>query len=156
MRKRSIISDVQLSYKASEFPSVQITGVAEAVRVCYQCIPDEELGLREYFGMLLLNRACRVTGRTILFVGSLTKTVAEPRHIFQCALLSNAAGIILFHNHPSGNVRPSAADVDLTRRIQEGCRLFEIELHDHIILSGFPEQEENYFSFAMNDLLEQS
>ena len=155
MRKKSIISDVQLTYKASEYPSVQITSSEDAVPICYQCIPNEEIGLREFFGLLLLNRANRVIGRTVLFSGGLTTTVAEPRHVLQCALLANAAGIIVFHNHPSGQLDPSSSDLALTRQIKSGCDIFNIKFLDHIILSGYPELTPDYFSFANEGLLEE-
>lgn len=98
---------------------------------------------REVFAILYLNRANKVCHFEIISRGGITGTVADPRLIMRGALEKNATGIILCHNHPSGNLTPSAADAALTKKIAEGARLFDITLLDHIIVS-----EEGYFSFA--------
>jgi len=98
---------------------------------------------REVFAILYLNRANKVCHFEIISRGGITGTVADPRLIMRGALEKNATGIILCHNHPSGNLTPSAADAALTQKIAEGARLFDITLLDHIIVS-----EEGYFSFA--------
>ena len=68
--------------------------------------------------------------------GSLNSAIVHPREIFKAAILSNAASIILFHNHPSGDVSPSNEDINITRRIKEAGKIIGIELLDHIII-GF-------------------
>ena len=98
---------------------------------------------REVFAILYLNRANKVCHFEIISRGGITGTVADPRIIMRGALEKNATGIILCHNHPSGNLSPSEADRALTRKIAEGARLFDIVLLDHIIVS-----EEGYYSFA--------
>lgn len=98
---------------------------------------------REVFAILYLNRANKVCHFEIISRGGITGTVADPRIILRGALEKNATGIILCHNHPSGNLSPSEADRALTRKIAEGARLFDIVLLDHIIVS-----EEGYYSFA--------
>jgi len=102
----------------------------------------------EVFGIVFLNRANRVKHHEVISIGGITGTVADPRIIFKKALSEDAVSIILFHNHPSGNLQPSRADEDLTKKIAEAAKLFDIRILDHIIVS-----EEGYFSFADEGLI---
>jgi DNA repair protein RadC len=102
----------------------------------------------EVFGVLYLNQGNRIKDFSILSQGGITATVADPRLILKKALEEEAVSLILCHNHPSGNLKPSRADEELTRKICEACRYFDIKVLDHIIVS-----EEGYFSFADEGLL---
>jgi DNA repair protein RadC len=104
--------------------------------------------LHEVFGVIFLNQANKVKHYEIISKGGITGTVADPRIIFKKALAEDAVSIILFHNHPSGNLKPSRADIDLTEKIAQGGKLFDIRILDHIIVS-----EEGYFSFADEGLI---
>lgn len=97
----------------------------------------------EVFGVMLLNRANRIKRYEVISTGGITGTVADPRVIFRKALSEEAVSLILFHNHPSGSLKPSRADEELTAKIVEGARLLDLRILDHIIVS-----EEGYFSFA--------
>jgi DNA repair protein RadC len=98
---------------------------------------------REVFAVIFLNQANRVNHFEVVSQGGITDTVADPRLILKKALESYAVNIILCHNHPSGNLKPSKADEDLTFKIREAARFFDIKVIDHIIVS-----HEGYFSFA--------
>jgi len=89
--------------------------------------------------MLLLNRANKVLGITTISEGGLSGTVTDIRLIFQYAIKGNASGIIVAHNHPSGNQNPSESDLKITQKIKEAGNLLDIQLLDHIILT--PESE---------------
>ena len=102
----------------------------------------------EAFAVVFLNQANRIKHFEIISEGGITSTVADPRIILKKALQEEAVSIIICHNHPSGNTTPSKADEELTKKIQEAARLFDIKLLDHIIVSN-----ENYFSFADSGLL---
>ena len=102
----------------------------------------------EVFVVVYLNRANRIKHYEIVSEGGITGTVADPRIILKKALQEDAVSIILCHNHPSGNLLPSRADEDLTHKIQEAAKYFDIKVLDHIIVS-----EEGYFSFADEGLL---
>jgi len=104
--------------------------------------------LNEVFGVMFLNQANKVKHYEIISQGGITGTVADPRIIFKKALAEDAVSIILFHNHPSGNLKPSRADIDLTEKIVRGGQLFDIRVLDHVIVS-----EEGYFSFADEGLI---
>jgi DNA repair protein RadC len=98
---------------------------------------------REVFAVIFLNQANRVNHFEVVSQGGITGTVADPRLILKKALELHAVNIILCHNHPSGNLKPSKADEDLTYKIREAARFFDIKVVDHIIVS-----HEGYFSFA--------
>ncbi len=97
----------------------------------------------EQFAVILMNRGNYVLRTHIISQGGTLGTVADPKKIFKLALENNACGIILGHNHPSGNVAPSDADVRLTRKLKEAGRMLEIDVFDHLIVGA-----ESYFSFA--------
>lgn len=98
---------------------------------------------KEVFAVVFLNRANKINHFQIMSEGGITGTVADPRIILRKALEENAVSIILCHNHPSGNLKPSRADEDLTVKIKEAARYLDIKVMDHVIVS-----EEGYFSFA--------
>ena len=97
----------------------------------------------ESFWVLLLNRANKIIKKIQVSDGGVSGTVADPKRIFKHSLENDASGIILCHNHPSGNIKPSEADIKLTKKIREGGELLDISVLDHIIIG-----EEKYFSFA--------
>ena len=97
----------------------------------------------EVFAIVLLNRANAIIHFEVISKGGITGTVADPRLIMKKAIEHEATGIIICHNHPSGNLHPSRADESITSRIAEAATLFDIKLLDHIIVS-----DEGYYSFA--------
>jgi DNA repair protein RadC len=97
----------------------------------------------EEFWILLLNRANKIIGKHQISNGGVSGTVADPRRIFQLAIQHLASGLILCHNHPSGNLKPSQADLQLTQKIKAGASLLDINLLDHLIIS-----DQKYYSFA--------
>lgn len=99
--------------------------------------------LYEQFAVVLLNRANEVIQTVVVSDGGVNGTVADPRRIFKLAIENNAASIILGHNHPSGNLRPSESDLKLTKKIKEAGLLLDINVLDHVIVGI-----EKYYSFA--------
>lgn len=102
----------------------------------------------EVFAVLFLNRANKVKHFEIVSQGGITGTVADPRVILKKALDEDAVSIILCHNHPSGSLKPSRADEELTTKIKEAAKYFDIRVVDHIIVS-----EAGYYSFADEGIL---
>ena len=102
----------------------------------------------EEFVVLMLNRANEVIGKYDLSKGGIAGTVVDPKLIFKAALEHLACGIILSHNHPSGNPKPSPEDLKLTKKLKDAGTLMEIDVLDHIIVAG-----DGYFSFADEGLL---
>ena len=108
-------------------------------------LQDEQ---REVFAVLFLNRANKVNHFEIFSEGGITGTVADPRVILKKALEESAVNLILCHNHPSGSLKPSRADEQLTTKIRDAAKLLGIQVLDHIIVS-----ERGYFSFADEGLM---
>jgi DNA repair protein RadC len=102
----------------------------------------------EVFAVLFLNQANKINHFEIISKGGITGTVADPRIILKRALEEDATSIILCHNHPSGNLKPSKSDELVTKNIKEAAKYFDIKVLDHIIVS-----EEGYFSFADEGLM---
>ena len=111
----------------------------------YHCIAPILMDLnREEFWIVLLNRANRVIGKEQISAGGVSGTVVDAKIVFQKSLEAGpASSIILCHNHPSGNIKPSQADIDLTRKLKEAGKTLDILVLDHLIIAG-----NNYFSFA--------
>lgn len=102
----------------------------------------------EVFAVLFLNRSNKINHFEIISEGGITGTVADPRIILRKALEQDAVNIILCHNHPSGSLKPSRADEQLTIKIKEAARFLDITVLDHVIVS-----EDGYYSFADDGLL---
>ena len=145
-----IASEVELIYKskvkASQRP--QINSSKDAYEVLLKCWDEGKIEFVEQFAILLLNRANKVLGVYKVSSGGVTGTVADPKQIFTAALKANACGLVLSHNHPSGNLKPSRQDEQLTSKIKEAGSFLDIKVLDHIIVTS-----EAYYSFADEGLL---
>jgi DNA repair protein RadC len=118
----------------------KITSSADAAAVFLPILSDL---MHEEFWVLLLSRSNQVIARRQVSKGGVSGTAVDPKIIFRFALEATASGIILCHNHPSGNNKPSDADITLTKRISQAATLMEIQVLDHVIIAG-----EGYYSFA--------
>lgn len=144
------VAEVELVYKtkvkASERPKIN------SVKDCYQLLKElwneNTIEMQEEFKVMLLNRGNKVIGVYEASSGGLTGTVADPRLILATAIKSLAVSIILSHNHPSGNLKPSKADEELTQKIKVAAAYHDIRVIDHIIITS-----EGYYSFADEGLL---
>jgi len=105
---------------------------------------------QEHFGVLFLNSQNQIIGFKILFSGGQNFSQMDMKILFRNILLFGATAVIIFHNHPSGNPKPSEEDKLITERIKKGCDLLEIILLDHIIITT---SGENFYSFKENRLL---
>lgn len=102
----------------------------------------------EQFWVLYLNRSNKVIKKEMISKGGMSGTVTDVRVILKNALLNKASGIILAHNHPSGNLNPSESDTKITQKIKDASTIMDIQVLDHIIIS-----EKDYYSFADNGIL---
>lgn len=103
---------------------------------------------RERFYATSLDTQSRVCGVELVSQGTMTSSLVHPREVYKAALLSNAAGIITVHNHPSGDPTPSADDRAITRQLVEVGRLIDVPLYDHVVIG-----DHRYFSFAESGIL---
>jgi len=146
----SKVAEVELVYKtkvkASERPLIKTS------KDCYQTFlkvwDENKMEMQEEFKVLLINRANRVTRVYEASAGGITGTVADPRLILAAAIKGLAVGIVLGHNHPSGNLKPSLADEQLTAKIKTAASYHDIRVLDHIIVTA-----DAYYSFADEGLL---
>ena len=126
---------------AADIPQqTTITGSHDAFTIMHPKIADLH---HEEFWILLLNRANRVIESRLVSKGGLAGTVADPKVIFQMALMKSASSLILAHNHPSGNTQPSKVDVNLTRKLVAAGKQLDISVLDHLIVC-----DAGYYSFA--------
>jgi DNA repair protein RadC len=139
------VAEIQLTYRSNVKPSMRpkISTSRDAFEVLKRSWDIDKLEFVEQFKVLLTNRANKVLGIFEVSTGGITGTVADPKLIFVAALKSGACGLVLSHNHPSGNLQPSQADIELTKRIKEGGKLLDIQLLDHLIITS-----EGYCSFS--------
>jgi DNA repair protein RadC len=144
------LSEIKLYYKPRKTVAPRITCSADAYKQVLKFYDKNTIALQEQFIILYLNRANMVLGAHQLFTGGLTGTIADIRLIMGIALKSMACGIIISHNHPSGNLIPSEADRTLTEKVKKACDLMDIKLYDHIIVSPY---EGFYYSFADEGLI---
>lgn len=139
------VSEINITYqpklKASE--RLKVCGSGDVYNILINNWDSETLELQEQFKILLLNRANKVLGIYEVSKGGMAGTIADPKLIFSTALKACATSIILSHNHPSGNLKPSQADITLTQKIKHGGDLLDIAVLDHVIISS-----EGYYSFA--------
>lgn len=144
-----MLAEISVSYKSTEFvrPSSKVTG-ADDVYKLLQPVFQDFVEHHEEFWIVLLNRANKVLGVSQIGKGGLAGTVADPKIIFQCALKANACSIIIAHNHPSGQLNPSQADISLTAKIKEAGKMLDLPLLDHLIMTA-----ETFYSFQNEGLL---
>lgn len=144
------VNEIELVYKtkfkAADRPVIKKS--SDAFNLLSTLWNMDTIELQEEFKVLFLNRANRVLGIYHLSKGGLTATVADIRLLLVAALKAGSLSLMLFHNHPSGNLNPSACDKELTAKIVEACRFLDLKVLDHIIISTG-----GYFSFADEGLL---
>ncbi|WP_258111598.1 RadC family protein [Alicyclobacillus sp. SP_1] len=120
VRERSLMSEVKV-----------IRSADDASDVMTQYLDGAD---REHFVVILLDTKHRVRGIHTVSIGSLDASIVHPREVLKPAILGNSSGIIVAHNHPSGDPTPSPEDIAVTRRLAEACKIMGINLLDHIIV----------------------
>ena len=130
--------------KATEYNVKRITDA----RDIYSLLFDYSLEEREHFLLVTLDGASKVINTREIHIGTLNQSLVHPREVFRPAIEDNAAGVVIAHNHPSGTLEASRADIQITQRLKEVAKLVGIELLDHVILS-----REGFYSFSEEGLL---
>lgn len=139
------VAEISVSYRPAIANKPVIVCSLDAYVLFKPFFDECTIHLQESFMVMYLNRASRVLGIYPMSKGGITGTVADIRLILSIALKTAATGIILAHNHPSGNMKSSQADLDLTTRIKDGAKILDIKLLDHLIISPV---DGEYSSFA--------
>lgn len=144
----SILSAMELGRRRKECEVPEkpiITCSKDAAEVMGPLLGDIN---HEQFWVLYLNRSNQVTAKGLISSGGIAGTVVDTRLVFKSALENLATSIILCHNHPSGNKKPSESDISLTKKLKEAGQFMDVSVLDHIIIAG-----KNYFSFADEGIL---
>lgn len=149
---RCPVPEFTISLKNKMKPSERLVvrNSKELYDVAKRCFDADDIEWKESFLVIALNTGAKVLGFYKVSSGGMTSALADPRVIFQFALLSNASQIVLCHNHPSGNLKPSRADVELTNKLKMGGEILDIRIIEHLILS--PENG-YYYSFSDEGML---
>ena len=139
----TIVAALELGRRRKDIDSQEkprITGSKDA----FELLKGDLMDLpHEEFWVILLNRANRMMKKKKVSEGGVSGTVADPKIIFKFALEELASGVIVVHNHPSGNLAASQSDIDLTKKLKEAGKFLEVQLLDHLIIAG-----QKYYSFA--------
>lgn len=121
-----------------------VTNPSEAAAIARTILPTD----REGFAVLHLDSRHRVRSVELAFIGTLNMSPIHPREVFKAAILANAHAILVAHNHPSGDLTPSADDKAITARLSEAGEMLGIEVIDHVIVTN-----EGFFSFEKEGLI---
>lgn len=138
------VNEVELVYRSVECERDAVRTSVDAVAVLRPYF-ERQIETRELFYLLMLDRGLRVRSVYHVSSGGVSGTVADPKMIFSAALKCLASVIIVAHNHPSGQLRPSEEDIRLTSKLIKGGQLLDILVYDHVILT-----KDSYYSFADN------
>ena len=134
--------EYKLTCTTNEMQSIQVTNPADAAVFAANFFEDD-INIYESCFIILLNRANKIIGWYKVSSGGLDATIIDKRIVCKVAIDALSAGVILVHNHPSGEVKPSSADIKMTKEVKDCLKLFDVVLVDHIILS-----EKKYYSFT--------
>ena len=142
------LAEIQVYYATQNTQKEKINSVQIAYEFLLNSWDRGTLELQEEFKVILLNRANEALGIYSLSKGGITGTVVDVRLLFAVDLKCNACGIIVSHNHPSGNTKPSDADISLTKKIKKCSLLLDITLIDHLIITKVA-----FYSFSNEGML---
>lgn len=146
--KNSVLSEIKVSYSNANREKLKIAGSNTAFNLLLACWNKGTIELQEEFKILLLNRSNQVLGVYPLSKGGVSGTLVDPKLVFSVALKCNASGIILAHNHPSGNLNPSESDKTLTNKLIKASVYLDIKILDHLIIT-----KTGFTSFADEGLM---
>lgn len=151
MINTSELGEISIGYKylSSIENRPKITDTKEAYDVCKLLIDADKIGIQEQFVIIYLNNSNVVIGSCNAFTGGHTGTVVDIKIIVATALKLMATSVIICHNHPSGNTKPSNQDITLTKKIKSALEFMDMKLIDHIIVTPF----DTYSSFIQEGLL---
>lgn len=144
----SIIAAMELGRRRRESEVVAKQQIKSSRDVFEYLQPNLADARYEEFWIILLNRGNKIIKKAMISDGGVSGTIADPKRIFKTAIENNASYLILCHNHPSGNIQPSEADIKLTNKLKEAGSYLDIAVLDHVIVC-----DERYYSFADEGLI---
>ena len=163
LKKNWAVAELKVSYKAKQKTCVKVTCSEDGYQIFRKMWDDSLINIQEQFCALMAGDeetgvslqimvkkldAGDVIGFRIITTGKATSNTVDINFLISCALVCRAQAVLLAHNHPSGNLKPSNADIGLTTVIKNKLEFFEIKVCDHLIVT-----DSNYFSFADNGVV---
>lgn len=142
------VAEIKVSYSTNQSKGIVLNNSKDTYNLIMSKWDKDIIEFQEECKVILVNRANHILGMLPLSKGGLSGTVVDIRIILSVALKCHASGIFLVHNHPSGNLKPSESDKNITRKLKEACIILDITLVDHLIIT-----KTGYFSFADDGLL---
>lgn len=142
------LAEMQITYHSKKKFDLKISDSGQ-VNDFLKSIWSDKIQMQEEFCVIYLNKANRILGWARVSTGGLAGTIADTRIIFGIAVKSLASAVILAHNHPSGNLKPSQSDKNITEQLIRAGKILDVIVLDHLIITP----EGNYFSFADNGLM---
>jgi DNA repair protein RadC len=139
-----ILASIELAKRYSAHSNKKIDSAEDV----YEELKSFSSKQQEHFLVMTLDGASQLINTRTVFIGTLNQTLVHPREVFADAIADRAAGIIIAHNHPSGTLQPSRADIGITERLEEVAKLVGIELLDHVIIT-----KDGFYSFAEEGML---
>ncbi len=144
----SILAGIELGKRSCNTDPASETFIRSSIDAFRFICNDFSASPYEKFFVLLLSQSCRLIRKALISEGGTAATLVDAKKIFKFAIDEHASGIILAHNHPSGNPKPSPEDISITERISKGAKLLDLYVFDHIIVAG-----NRYFSFSDQNLV---
>ena len=142
------VAEIMVSYRPEKTIDFKLENSRESFELILNNWDENRIEMQEEVKLILLNRSNKVLGIYSLASGGITGCIVDVRLILSVALKTLATGIIVVHNHPSGNLNPSREDLKLTKQLKEAAQLMNITLLDHLIIT-----RDNYYSFADEGML---
>jgi len=143
-KSAQIIASIELSRRYL----IKNNATIKSAKDVYNELKDYTKKEQEYFILITLDGASHIINKRVLFIGTINQSLVHPREVFANAISDRSASIIIAHNHPSGTLKPSNADIQITDRLQKVAKIVGIELLDHVIIA-----KDGYYSFSENALL---
>ena len=140
MKRIDIVKVMQVKEGEMPYDNTTVSCKEDAAKVARQFLKGAD---REHFCVMCLNTKNSINSINTVSVGSLGKCIAAPRESFKTAILSNSSAVLFFHNHPSGDPRPSTEDIKLTKILLDAGKILDIQVHDHIVIG---DHEGNFIS----------
>lgn len=131
MKRIDIVKVMQVKEGEIPYDNTTVSCKVDAAKIAMQFLKGAD---REHFCVMCLNTKNSINSINTVSVGSLGKCIAVPRESFKTAILSNSSAVLFFHNHPSGDPKPSAEDIKLTKALLDAGKILDIQVHDHIVI----------------------
>ena len=149
-KERSKIPEITVTYNPKIKDTPKILSSNDSYVLFLDYFPKDSIQLQERLVVMYLNNAQKVIGIYVASIGGLTCTIADTRLILAVALKTASTRIIIAHNHPAGDLKPSQFDIILTNKIKEACVIMDLKLLDHLIISP---EDGKYYSFLDEGLI---